>query len=514
MLKKTKDFLIITLCSMVIVGLIAFGVIAFQSKDMIYKYGQQFFDNNTAVVNKLESIQQNIKSNNTTELINDDLSTKSMRVTVNGISDIVNLSHSTITINPKKLMTQLPNEVMFELPEGATLNLFNQDFTTENNSANVQIDSIAKRNKYVGTLSYNGCVRNVVFETSPEFLADYTLINSLYNDYGHFYLSDFSTNYAIELDGQGNPVFYLHDEGSEMHDFKKTVCDDGKTYYTYYKNFRFVLLDENYNFIKEIGLTPTKKLGNFKDIDCHDIILYNPDHYYIFSYLPRQIGELGTDTPDYLALATYIQEVKDGEVIFEWDSSDYPEFKEGAINVGAWVADAKGSNETNDYMHINSIFIDPKDGNIIFSCRHQSSVTKISRETGEILWTLGGKLDDFGLTDEQKFSYQHTATYLSDGSLMVFNNGNANKESSVMRFFLDEENHKVVDFINYDFGDRFSPACGSAFQIDDNHVLVGWGYKEDGLIAASILNIDTGKVENEIKTDRVIYGYRVHYSAQ
>lgn len=513
MLKKIRDILIIILTSTLFIAILVIGIGIFNNRSMIFKYTQQLIDNNAESINKLDEIQTNIQANNTSELLNDDLSNKSIRVTINGISDILNLSNATITISPKKLMTEHTNTIQFDLPEGAILNLFGQSITSENNALEIDVEKIDRDFTYEGDLTYNGCVRKVVFETLPEYIAEYTLINSLYNDYGHFYLSDFSTNYALEMDGKGNVVFYLYDEGAEMHDFKKIKADDGNTYYSYYKDYRFVLLDENYNFIKEIGLTETPKLGAVKDIDCHDIILYNPDHYYIFSYLPRNLGELGTDTPDYLALATYIQEVKDGEVIFEWDSSDYPRFKEGALNNQTNIVDGVGSKKANDYMHINSIFIDPKDGNIIISLRHQSAIVKISRETGEVIWTLGGKFDDFGITDDQTFFYQHTATYLSDGSLMIFNNGNDKQRSNVLRFFLDENNHKVTDFIKYDFGDRFSLACGSAFQMDENHIIVGWGYKQEGLIAASIINMDTGLVENEIKTDRVITGYRVHYSA-
>lgn len=512
MLKKIRDTLLIVLTSVMLIGILVIGVVIFNSKETIFQYTKQVLDNNTASINKLDQIQANIENNNVSNLINDDLSAKSIRVEINGIAEILNLSEANIVISPKKLMSEKVNTIHFDLPEGAQLQLFDQTFTAENNSAEVSIPVISKDVSHNGLLTYNGCVRNVVLETCPEYIAEYTLLGSTYNDYGHFYLSDFSTNYAIELNGHGDVVFYLYDNNEPMHDFKKTVADDGNTYYTYFANDKFKLLDENYNFIKEIGLTETPKLGVYTDIDCHDIILYNPNHYYVFSYLPRNLGELGTETPDYLALATYIQEVKDGEVVFEWDSSDYPQFKDGAINIGQNIADGRGSNETNDYMHMNSIFVDPKDGNLIISLRHQCAVVKISRETGEIIWTLGGKYDDYGLTDEQTFAYQHTATYLNDGSLMIFNNGNDKQNSNVMRFVLDEENHKITDFVKFDFGNRFSPACGSAFQIDDNHILVGWGYKEKGLIAASVINMDTGLVENEIKTDRVIYGYRVHYS--
>ena len=62
-----------------------------------------------------------------------------------------------------------------------------------------------------------------------------------------------------------------------------------------------------------------------------------------------------------------------------------------------------------DYIHMNSVFIDPKDNHLIVSLANGYTVLKIHRQTGEILWRLGGKLDEFSLTDNQRFRilYQH-----------------------------------------------------------------------------------------------------------
>ena len=56
-------------------------------------------------------------------------------------------------------------------------------------------------------------------------------------------------------------------------------------------------------------------------------------------------------------IASVLQEIKDGEVIWQWDSTDYPQLYNLSV---------EGNNFTNssvwqDYVHFNSITIDEKD---------------------------------------------------------------------------------------------------------------------------------------------------------
>src|ERR1039458_9680485 len=53
------------------------------------------------------------------------------------------------------------------------------------------------------------------------------------------------------------------------------------------------------------------------------------------------------------------------------------------------------------HLHLNSIDIDPSDGNFILSFRHTSSIVKVDRHTAAILWTLGGTEDQYGLTSDE-----------------------------------------------------------------------------------------------------------------
>ena len=114
-----------------------------------------------------------------------------------------------------------------------------------------------------------------------------------------------------------------------------------------------------------------------------------------------------------------------------------------------------------DYMHMNAIALDPKDGNLIVSFRHQDHFVKLDRHTGAVLWRLGGKNDSFGLTPAQAFSHQHFGRTHDDGTLTIFDNGNAGQKTRLLSFKLDEAARAVSRFDAATPDDRYSYAMGS-----------------------------------------------------
>ena len=76
-----------------------------------------------------------------------------------------------------------------------------------------------------------------------------------------------------------------------------------------------------------------------------------------------------------------------------------------------------------DYVHMNAIAID-HDGHILISSRHLDEITKINRQTGEIIWRLGGRHDYFTwINDDERISHQHDIRVLPNGNYTVFDNG-------------------------------------------------------------------------------------------
>ena len=165
--------------------------------------------------------------------------------------------------------------------------------------------------------------------------------------------------------------------------------------------------------------------------------------------------------------ASYLQEVKDGEVVFDWWSTDHKDLK-------TWVDPFFGLER--DYVHFNSIQVLPDD-NLLVSLRHLSSLLKIDRATGtgDILWRIAGtKLDE-----EQSFSGQHYATLLDDNTLTIFDNGNGHNPAAtrLLRLTVDPETGDVTgggNILPTDDNSYFTQACGS-FALVGNNYVAGWG---------------------------------------
>ena len=137
-----------------------------------------------------------------------------------------------------------------------------------------------------------------------------------------------------------------------------------------------------------------------------------------------------------------------------------------------------------DYVHGNSVERD-FDGNILISCRNMDELTKINRETGEIIWRMNGENNQFTFVNdniEKHFSQQHDLRRIANGNITIFNNGNklAPEISSAKEYHLDEVN-KIATLVWYyehpDVGNNkvFARASGSAQRLPGGNTMICWG---------------------------------------
>ena len=84
-------------------------------------------------------------------------------------------------------------------------------------------------------------------------------------------------------------------------------------------------------------------------------------------------------------------DIETGEVLFEWHSLDH-------VGLDEYLEMTRY-----DYFHINSIDVD-HDSNLLISSRNTSTVYKVDRRTGKILWRLGGKSSDFEMGEGARFA--------------------------------------------------------------------------------------------------------------
>ena len=327
---------------------------------------------------------------------------------------------------------------------------------------------------------------------------------------GNYYMSFVYMPLIMKLDKYGNILFYrwenpktgYENDNVGFWDFKKHVIN-GTVYYSYhapdydysnrlmngYNPGMRILLDSTYNRIDCFKLKASSKRGiqEGEPIDGHDFILIDRNHYIMSSYIKRHLS--ASDFPSSVAhsddgcyvAAAYLQEVNNGSIVFDWCSSDHPEMTSysdtafGTSNFN-FYNQSENYSDLPDYVHFNSMQIDPKDNNLICSFRHISTIFKINRITGDIIWTLSGKGDEFNMTSEQHTCGQHYVKLMEDGTLTAFDNHNSASISRILRMVIDENSKKIVTFYTPIYGKNnfFAQACGSA-TILDGYLTVGWG---------------------------------------
>jgi arylsulfate sulfotransferase len=267
---------------------------------------------------------------------------------------------------------------------------------------------------------------------------------------------------------------------------------NGQTRYTYFVNdvnaYRapglannntgyVVIADSNLQEIKRVNFIPNGA-GPFQPgqaLDAHDFILLSDDHYISMAYYAKHVDNI----PAYLNPSAtvqvevpVIQEVSNGVVTWQWDASSDTSFYANSVE-GNNYAD---SVNPQDYMHMNGMYIDPKDNGLICSFRTQDQIIKLNRQTGAVVWRLGGKNSDFALFSDQQFLRQHNPTLTdSNSTLLLFDDGEINlrAESRILEFKLDELNKKVTGFKSYTIPEPFSQFMGSVQKMGDEYFIGG-----------------------------------------
>lgn len=376
------------------------------------------------------------------------------------------------------------------------------------------------------TVSSNGIIRRYLLQTLPNAFPAYSLM--IQTDSQEAYLADYivgNNSYVFKIDPRGLRFYYqmpkiLNSPGGVMN--LQAHVAGSKLYYSFFKPvvdhstlthgiiFGAVeLLNEKFEPVKTIRLLPGRFNRTDSNVENHEFVFIDENHYLVTAALD-QVVKIPFAANGYATVkAAYIQEVKDDQVVFEWistmDSSFYSEASEGN--------DWSRLDQAADYVHINSVDIDPKDNNLLISMRHQDCVAKIDRTTGKTIWKLGGKGDQFNLTEHQKFKHQHYARYLDDGSILLFDNGNDKKQTRAVRVMLDEAGRHLRSYEEYKIPGFYSPACGSVDLIDDasSTYLFGWGCAARQTMNFSFSEVDfsTGEIKATLKQDSQAQSYRV-----
>jgi len=272
--------------------------------------------------------------------------------------------------------------------------------------------------------------------------------------------------YLMILNNDGSPYFYQALDEPSL-DFR--VQSNGMLSRWIGGDVRgYLVMDQHFQNVD------TLRCLNGFDTDEHEFQLLPNGHALMIAKEERSMSLIDPDrNPNATVIGNHIQEIDAaGNVVFQWLCWDHFLLEDSYLeNFDALQV---------DYIHMNSIAVD-FDGNILISSRHLSECTKIDRQSGEIIWRLGGKNNQFTfINDPDQISSQHDFRPVPDkpGHYMLFDNGNLKdpRYSRAVEFKLDTVNMLAEKVWEYRATpDKFSRLMGNVQGLPNGNSLINWG---------------------------------------
>jgi hypothetical protein len=279
------------------------------------------------------------------------------------------------------------------------------------------------------------------------------------------------------IDNDGNTVWYNELPDDYSYDFK--VLPNGHLHYAQFIHRHtytgggdvvHVILDENYNEVERI------EAGNGYVAEAHDFQMLPNGYALLIGYYMSEVDMsqvVNGGHPAALVSGTLIQELdgnKDNrKAVFQWRTWDNYAFEDYSFGSGSTA-------KTVSAFNFNTINQD-HDGQLF-----ASGIRKLNRQTGEIIYNLGGDDNEFsfvGVDPEEALGHfsGHGFYRIENGNVLMYDNGpQQGGTSRAHEYALDEEN-KIATHIWTYTPDPEIPAWhrGNAQRLPNGNTFIGWG---------------------------------------
>jgi hypothetical protein len=326
----------------------------------------------------------------------------------------------------------------------------------------------------------------------PNFMKPFTNC-----DDGSYLFVSLRGNYAEAkpyiLDAAGNLVWTFDHYVGEVYNLQVQEYK-GQPYITYWAGDDSVgghgageyhMLDQHYEEFKQIDA------ANGLDADLHDfrITPENTALITVYEIIEADLSSINASLTKGEIWDSLFQEIdpETGEALFQWRASDHIDWEEAYLDMNEQADGDKG--RPWDFYHINTVDKDPT-GNYLVSGRFTRSIIYINGTSGEIIWRLGGKRNDFKDFSNgaaTKFAGQHDAHWTDDYSSITFFDNRADwftqidSKSAGAKLKLNTSSalaqptaELVQAFIHPD--KILSISQGSMQTLPSGNMLVGYGY--------------------------------------
>jgi hypothetical protein len=282
------------------------------------------------------------------------------------------------------------------------------------------------------------------------------------------------------LDSQGNVVWFHPLSLGQQAQNLQVQSYNGQRVLTWWKGH----LDSTHGTIFGVGqdvimnssyrTVAVVRGGDGYPADLHEFQITPQGTALLDEYVPVRVN--GPGSPAVLDCVVQEVDIKSGKVLWEWHSL-------GHVPLSAsHIPQPKNPSDYFDYFHINSIQQLP-DGNLLISARSTWSIYEISRATGKVIWTLGGKRSSFKMGPGTGFEWQHDARMHPGGILSLFDDASLPQEEPEASAKLLKINTKSMTarlIHRYPHNPPLLPGLAGDAQVLPNHnIFVGWGGAPD-----------------------------------
>ena len=210
--------------------------------------------------------------------------------------------------------------------------------------------------------------------------------------------------------------------------------------------------------LHEFQITPagTALLSSYHAVDCNLASLGGPSVSAVTDALLQEI------------------DIRTGLVMFEWTSLDHIPLTDSYTSLLGSSPPAPW-----DFFHLNSINLNP-DGTLLVSSRNTWAVDDVDAQTGQVLWTLGGKQSSFTESPGAATAFQHDARPAGPNAYSVFDNGGSpqiHAQSRGVVLAIDPQTRTVSVASQYlhPGAPLFAESQGDMQALPNGDWFVGWG---------------------------------------
>ncbi|TAL67311.1 MAG: hypothetical protein EPN82_15165 [Bacteroidetes bacterium] len=290
---------------------------------------------------------------------------------------------------------------------------------------------------------------------------------------GYLLLDSYQQGYLTLIDNSGKIAFKKRIERNVN---ARCFSQQENVKLSYFARNKFYVVDRNLDLLDSFACK------NGLETDFHDFKLLNNGHGLLLGieYDTVDMSSIYPGgKPDAVLISFALQEQDENKnVVWEWHALDH-------LQVTDATSDIDLTQQNIAWVHINSFEVD-SDGNLLISERNLDEITKIEKQSGNIIWRLGGKKcknNQFTFLNDTidgfwGFSHQHSVHRLPNGNILLFDNGNMNplQQSRAVEYEIDEVNKTIRKVWEYNpFPSVYTMSQGSVERLPNGNTLIGWG---------------------------------------